>query len=636
MTRRLTSPALAALALVALGLVGTAAWSGPGDDTRWADGRVLHVRPLHPGVEGEGAAAPGMTATATLAYDPRRKGAGTRPDGGRGPDPAETPADVAAEGPLPPDPKTISPLPRAPAAPASAPESDGAPEPLDSPEPPPTPSVDAIAPAAPVPPAARVRLDGDTRREGDLAYHEPFNPSVVPLKRGLALNVVAPDLDLLLVPGALTPVPVDPRPAGLDEEPFAATARIDATAGGFIPLPSVSPGDRILSIATTPARDVLLFRDAADNLLLQTTMAGPLDVRWTLAAPRTWFHRTLEAGSRGAEPPARLVPKLPPGLAKEAREVARRIGVGPRDGHAAAILKLVAWFRAFVPGEPPPGRATTYREMALGRLGICRHRSHAFVVTAHGLGIPARYVMNDAHVFVEVWADGAEGAGWLRVDLGGGSEGLDITGGEDKTLHRPPADSLPKPDTFTEEQIAGASRVSGLPSAPAPEPVGDPAAAAAARPPEDDRSEAAAARRDVARKPPDRTAPPSGRWPATTLVAGGGNLPPPGAQLRPASVTLRLAAASPSATRGETLVATGTVRGRDGVAVGPGFVQLLLIPRGGAVSGGAVPWLLGAGPVAVDGVWRVRATLPPAIPLGDWELVAEFPGNATHAPAVGR
>jgi transglutaminase-like putative cysteine protease len=40
-------------------------------------------------------------------------------------------------------------------------------------------------------------------------------------------------------------------------------------------------------------------------------------------------------------------------------------------------------------------------DLARGKRGVCRHRAYAFVIVAQALGIPARFVQNEAHAWVE-------------------------------------------------------------------------------------------------------------------------------------------------------------------------------------------------------------------------------------------
>src|SRR5262249_33105245 len=73
----------------------------------------------------------------------------------------------------------------------------------------------------------------------------------------------------------------------------------------------------------------------------------------------------------------------------------------------------------FANAPSPAGAATSgdiYMDLATGQRGVCRHRAFAFVVTAQALGLPARFVSNEVHAFVEVHVPHL---GWRRVDLGG-------------------------------------------------------------------------------------------------------------------------------------------------------------------------------------------------------------------------
>jgi hypothetical protein len=100
----------------------------------------------------------------------------------------------------------------------------------------------------------------------------------------------------------------------------------------------------------------------------------------------------------------------------------------------------------------------------LSRLGVCRHRSLAFVVSALALGIPARFVHNEAHAWVEV----NDGVRWHRIDLGGAAEDLALNTGE--TQHTAPADPYPWPAGGESGMVAAESsrqRAGGGVSSPA-------------------------------------------------------------------------------------------------------------------------------------------------------------------------
>ena len=97
--------------------------------------------------------------------------------------------------------------------------------------------------------------------------------------------------------------------------------------------------------------------------------------------------------------------------------VLRATGVRRTDSFDRALGRLVDYFRRFrdAPLTEQAGD-NRYLTLALGGVGACRHRAYAFVLTLQGLGVPARYVGNEAHAWAEV---ALPGVGWSRVDLGG-------------------------------------------------------------------------------------------------------------------------------------------------------------------------------------------------------------------------
>ena len=158
-------------------------------------------------------------------------------------------------------------------------------------------------------------------------------------------------------------------------------------------------------------------------------------------APKTYW-RALPSGLTLEDIPKARRPKLPASMRGSTREVVEALGLSGATDYRQTLGTLVQHFRSFEPGSPPADSGDLYTDLALSKRGICRHRSYAFVVTAQALGIPSRYVFNEAHVFVEVWVPG-ERPGWMRIDLGGSAERLEIGGAEDKVRHE--AD---EPDPF--------------------------------------------------------------------------------------------------------------------------------------------------------------------------------------------
>jgi hypothetical protein len=127
----------------------------------------------------------------------------------------------------------------------------------------------------------------------------------------------------------------------------------------------------------------------------------------------------------------------------------------------SAFNKLVGHFRGFKEGSlPANGSGDIYRDLCDTQLGVCRHRAFAFMVTSNALGIPTRYVQNEAHAFVEVWFPERN---WQRVDLGGAALRMEVSGADNKTLHRPRAeDQFAKPAAYKNSYTQLEGDISGL------------------------------------------------------------------------------------------------------------------------------------------------------------------------------
>jgi hypothetical protein len=128
-----------------------------------------------------------------------------------------------------------------------------------------------------------------------------------------------------------------------------------------------------------------------------------------------------------------------------------------------ALRQLVRHFRSFAPSDDLPSAssgAKLYRELALTRKGVCRHRAYAFMITALELGLPTRLVRNEAHAWVEVW----DGVLWHRIDLGGAAGRMDLREESAEHAHRPPSDPYVWPESAqaaSGQEMAERSRAGG-------------------------------------------------------------------------------------------------------------------------------------------------------------------------------
>jgi transglutaminase-like putative cysteine protease len=288
--------------------------------------------------------------------------------------------------------------------------------------------------------------DRDTKRPDVGGYDDPFTPSTAPFKRREAFDGVRSDYRLYVHDERLVEVPSGAVPAP-DDDAFYADLVVDVDSDRGVRIPSVGPGARIVRahLAAGP-EDVAMRvkRDGADNWFLEVYRPrGPLRARLVMhvVAPRAAFGGDL-ADVGWSELPR--IPALPESVARESALVRSAIGVSRKMRPRAAITKLVEYFRGFSDSdEPPRGRGSIYLDLALSKKGVCRHRAFAFLVTAQGMGIPTRLIINEAHAWVEVH----DGVLWRRIDLGGAGRMAPSAPAPsaDRPAYEPPADALAWP-----------------------------------------------------------------------------------------------------------------------------------------------------------------------------------------------
>ena len=321
----------------------------------------------------------------------------------------------------------------------------------------------APRPGSDPPPMRRghVSMDADTGPEqsGERVYHEVFNPAVFPYKRMTVLDAVGEDGALVAADSRRVPIlPQGPR-LRTGRDPFYGSVVMEFAAGQEVSLPTPAAGLRLLSYQTTPASGVRFFLDGAENLYARAERAGSFRLIYLVDAEQRYFAGPLWPGAGGRHPrlvsvPPDLLRRLPRRIEHDAERVLRRIGVRPTpDADYGEILdKLVGYFRAFKLAElDTSGSDSLYLALALQQLGACRHRAYAFVITALAAGIPARYVENELHVFVEVYipALGDRSSYWRRINLGGAPLRQRVEGGEAKVAYQEKGgDPFDRPASF--------------------------------------------------------------------------------------------------------------------------------------------------------------------------------------------
>jgi len=450
--------------------------------------------------------------------------------------------------------------------------------------------------------------DSDTRRPEELAYEDPFTPSTAPFKRLIAVDAVDAKLALVVHDAAQVAIPVSigARPAADgSEEQFYGDMVVDLEPGKRVRIPSVGPGARVLRArAGVGSTDVgyRLYRDGADNWFIE----GDRQIRARFVIEMAIARRTFggEFGDPGWSDLKDSAP-LPPKVAEEANKVALAIGVSHALTPRENVKKLVEYFRSFTDSDTPPvGQDDIYLNLALSKKGVCRHRAYAFLVTALGLGLPARMIMNEAHAWVEVH----DGSLWRRIDLGGAGRTLSENLASDVPYAAPPDPFAWPPDATKGDDLVDRSRLASQgPDGPS---------SGGGRGSRAGEGGANGATRDLGKNDPARDGSPQR---AQTSYEH---------DERP---TPRFAVSvfDPDARRGAPLHVRGEVRA-DGEPCSNVVVDVLLRD----VKNHARERFLGTLATDADGAFGGALVVPGGVPLGDYDIVVRTPGDARCAPGT--
>ncbi len=297
------------------------------------------------------------------------------------------------------------------------------------------------------------QLDDRTDRVDQLNYFANFEPSVIPYKRGVVQNAVgyqSGDYAFMLRSKNNERIGVDQSAARADEDVFWGSFLMRTQAGDLHPLPSVAPTQRILEVQAEPDVQMSFVRDEADNFYVRPDYDGVLRLNIKIAAPKSYFGGPIDRQVSWSQFSTRATPELPRDVATVAAQVLGTLSISREMAPADALEALVEHYRDFQGRELPDAMRgkDLYATLSREQIGVCRHRSLAFMISARALGIPTRYVYNEAHAFVEIlWPS----TGWRRIDLGGAADELSYTGRSGGSTHDGGQDPLPQPPNFAAE-----------------------------------------------------------------------------------------------------------------------------------------------------------------------------------------
>ncbi len=463
-----------------------------------------------------------------------------------------------------------------------------------------------------------IKPDDNTGSDATLHYISVFNPDVLPFKRMSSLDAVGDDYTLKLARPALTEVPVGGVTDPKTRDWFYGNMMLELAPNADVALPSVAPDMRILSYDVKPKIALKFEKDGADNFYVRTeesSASGQYRLIIYVDADQGYFAPNLPTKAKytprmvATMTPPELRPILPDHIRSAGRTTLDKIGIDPDMNLHDAFNLLVKYFRGFEAKKLPPTTGDIYRDLCDSQAGVCRHRAFGFMITANTLGIPTRYVQNEAHAFVEVWFPERR---WQRIDLGGSALRMDVQNAEDKKIHTPRAeDPFAKPPEYTQQYTQLEGDIRGL-----------------------------TAKQISDRKKPNAT--PSGSLGSSSGngkgsgTSGPDRITPdptlPTVTQDPKKVTPRLdvTTADPSAFRGDVVHVEGRVAAQ-GKAIPDHPVDVFLAPAG---RHGANPIPLGRAVSDANGRFRQDFTVPGSLNLATYEIYLASPEDAYYNAAL--
>jgi transglutaminase-like putative cysteine protease len=460
-----------------------------------------------------------------------------------------------------------------------------------------------------------MKPDGNTGPDATLHYVSVFNPDVLPFKRMSALDGIADDYTLKIAHPVLTELTVGGT-TDKTRDRFWGSVLIQLSPGTDVPLPSVAPDMRILSYEIKPSIGLRFEKDGADNFYVRTdesSASGTYRLVFLADADAGYFAPSLPVGGHytprlvAGMAPGELRPVVPAAIARAAKRTLDHLVVDADMDLGIAFNRLVGFFRAFQAKPLPPTSGDIYRDLCDSQAGVCRHRAFAFMVTANALGIPTRFVENEAHAFVEVWFPDRR---WQRIDLGGSAPRMEVQGADNKTLHRPRSDDpFEKPPEYKQNYTQLEGDIKGL-----------------------TQQQLADKHKSLSQSPASGTfdANAGGSGPGPDRILPDQGLPVVNRDPRKPSPVLIVTLADEHAFRGDRV----HVEGRVSVA-GKGLpdhtVDVFLSPAG---RGGAGSIALGRVATNPDGTFREDFVVPPTMGLASYDIWLSSPEDAYYNAAL--
>ncbi len=259
------------------------------------------------------------------------------------------------------------------------------------------------------------RLDRFVQAPLKVQYDDPFRPSLIPYKRSVAYDIVLEDFNFSIAQARTEVLLIGGTPRA-DEDAFFGDIRLELIEQLAVSLPTVGPNASLRALELDPPIEFEVYQDSAANWWIVAQTTAQVHALLQISLPRQTFGSQFLpvgfASLRGA------LASLPENVRQAGLKMAKFIGVDASESPAHTLMRLVQYFRAFEQSDQSAEGSSTeaiFYELTQSQRGVCRHRAYAFASVAMSIGIPTRFVHNEAHAWVEVW----DSQLWHQIDLGG-------------------------------------------------------------------------------------------------------------------------------------------------------------------------------------------------------------------------
>lgn len=187
------------------------------------------------------------------------------------------------------------------------------------------------------------------------------------------------------------------------------------------PIPSMEAGNRLTNVFSSDQNILIFYSKITDQYFCSLRSGSDRTVRLLYT-----MSRDIDEVANDKTTKTELLPEATrKSLAPIWEKVSSKFDLPGLKSEVSAELKIIQLERYFSEFNDEEilktDKETLIESSLMQKRGVCRHRAYLFTLIARLLGINARAISNDRHVFVEYLREGEDGIGhYQSLELGGG------------------------------------------------------------------------------------------------------------------------------------------------------------------------------------------------------------------------